>query len=597
VFGDARAEGPGPTISIERGARPSYRAVFHDGLFEDFDLALPDRDAELAAQLRALVDERDLDDQRAPTEPFRRSSPAIEPRRRSPFVEWLYRVWVMFRGLFSRAAAPGPVDEQAEALRIERRMFLNSEIERLSNERANLEATREAEFVARLRVLVEARASEVAEIRIRFPTHAIGETTTLLDLRGPLASPERDTAWALIRSQVDASVLVLDGEIDERTRDLSRELSALGPYLFIAATGAARRSAELAGALALDPGRVLLVSPSVSSSSLTSLLVNARTSMAGVRSIAALRIAKNGIEERMARDEAPDREALDRLRAHGEHDSLEEMRRRIGAACAGRSIRVLEGTVAALENGLAVVKADAAKALEETKTRDELKASVQTTGASLRAVRETLASQVQGLVDEAVADLAPSLLRDLDRRVDLVTEAVSVEMPPRPEWPAAPRAEAPVTALVAHATLEAAEALRAELTWTDAWLRSFEKVKRRASSRLVEQLDAIVSAARAEILGAEPNMAAALAQALGNFVDVARERFGAWLDAVLAAESAARAKKRRERQRTWTAQRDAITECERRLGALGRRVAASSQELAAKLAPHEGHPVSSPPRL
>jgi hypothetical protein len=255
---------------------------------------------------------------------------------------------------------------------------------------------------------------------------------------------------------------------------------------------------------------------------------------------------------------------------------------------------VLQGTVAALDAGLAVLKNDAQKALEGTRTRDELKASVQTTGASLRAVRETLESQVQSLVDVAVAELAPTLMRDLERRLEQVTSAATATVPPRPEWPAAPRAEAPVTALVAHATLEAAEALKAELTWTDAWLRSFDSVKKRAGTRLAEQLDKISNAARAEILGAEPLMASALARALGAFVDGAERRYATWLEEVIAAETALRAQKRAERAKPLLAQRDALLAHEKTLATCGRRLAATSQELAGSLPP-SGPPASTPP--
>jgi hypothetical protein len=591
IFAGADASGPGPILVLERGESPSYSAQLRDGTVEDFDVAVPDRKHALDSELRVFTEERDFEDGRVPTAPFRRAP--LAPR--AGFLGWLDRIWAAIVALFSRPKAPPPMTEAAR----ERRAFVEAEIERLTGERSRADESRHAEFARRARAMIDrgVRASEVAEVRIRYPTNGIAETMSLVDLRGPMAAGQRDESWVRIRTEVDACLLVLDGyaEIGPATRDLAKELCVLAPHLLLVADPS-ERTRGLLRALRLEPSRVLYVSPSVSSSKLTQLFLNERTLMAGLRTTAAVRLARQSVEEKLARDEAPDREAIERLRAHGvpSEGSREELQRRVSAACAGRAVRVLQGTVAALDAGLAVIKDDAQKALEGTRTRDELKASVQTTGASLRSVRETLESQVQSLVDVAVAELAPTLLRDLERRLDQVAEAATATLPPRPEWPAAPRAEAPVAALVAHATLEAAEALKAELTWTDAWLRSFDNVKKRAATRLAEQLGKISNAARAEILGAEPLMASALARALGAFVDGAEKRYADWLEEVIAAETALREERRLQRAKPLIAQRDALLEHEKSLSAQGRRVAASSHEIAGTLTPHEP-PASTPP--
>lgn len=592
IFAGADASGPGPILVLERGERPGYTAQLKDGTVEEFDVAVPDRKQAIEDELRVFTEERDFEDGRVPTAPFRRGPSAP----RGGFLGWLEKIWLAIAGLFSRPKLPPPMAEAAR----ERRAFVEAEIERLAREKSRADEARHAEFAKRVRATIDrgVRASEVAEVRVRYPTNGIAETMSVIDLRGPLAAGERDESWVRIRTEVDACLLVLDGfaEIGHATRELAKELCVLAPHLMLVADPS-DRTRGLLRALRLEPQRVLYVSPSVSSARLTNLFLNERTLMAGLRATAAVRLARQGVEEKLARDEAPDREAIERLRASGvpSEGSRDELQRRVAAACAGRAVRVLQGTVAALDAGLAVLKNDAQKALEGTRTREELKASVQTTGASLRTVRETLESQVQSLVDVAVAELAPTLMRDLERRLERVTGAATATVPPRPEWPAAPRAEAPVTALVAHATLEAAEALKAELTWTDAWLRSFDSVKKRAGTRLAEQLDKISNAARAEILGAEPLMASALARALGVFVDGAEQRYAAWLDEVVAAETALREERRAERAKPLLAQRDALLDHEKTLHAHGRRLAATSQEIAGALARNEGPPASTPP--
>jgi hypothetical protein len=544
-------EGAGPVISVRSGAAFGYRAVLRGGATEEGASVVPDRVEELDARIEALR-------RRDPSIPIE-----LEDEEPAPLAltrtkrSWWRRTIDFFLAIFGRAKEPEPIPliaRKPPPARIE------SELERLERERADHGAAREAELVRRVREL--AVRDDVVELAITREADDGDEAIVLIDLRG---DPTR--AIKLARAEADVCVVVA-GDLDPKTASLARELATLAPHLWVAGGGSIQ---ELATVIAMDPARI--VRPALVPRGLTDRIVDERTIGAGVGTVAALRLALKRIDEALAEEEAREAAALTRIgsRAIGSGNRRrDETRKRVSGAVAGRTIRILENVLGVLDRELAVIREERTKAALAASSMDALKAEVVAVGPALRALRTRLSAYAESLVHEAMSELGPALLSDLDARVDQSLGELTRVKPARPSWPPAPRVRVPEDGLVAQTTLAAGEAMRADIRWADTLLRSLAKVKQRVGHKLEIDLERLAQAAHAEILDFEPQLGRRLQDALERRVDAAGDTYNAWLAGAVDAERSARAAARAERRAGEAALRDDLAARARTIADLNR---------------------------
>ncbi len=510
VFGAVEARGEGPLIVVRASQRAACRAILRGGRVEEFELAFDAREPEPerarekgGGWLRALV------------------------RRAVAF----------FRALLGRREPALP--------------------------EAGADPTR------RVRDLVDpsARGGEVDEVWLTLPIPEMPETVTLYDVRGMMARA-KDVAADFVRYRTDAAILVLGGssrsDAPEPTRELARRLSSHGARVLVATKLAA---ADAARALGVDPARVSRLPASFGARELVERVAGEREALMGARTSAALRLAQRGIEEAIERDEARDREAIARLASYVQSDRrrrLDATRQSIAGAAAGRAIRILQSVLSLFEAEFVPIRDEQMRVASEARSLDELRASVAGVAGALRDVRGKLVAQAERFLGEATSLLAPPLLENLERRIELVLRDVGVDAPGRPTWPDLPKIELE-DHLVADATLTST-ALSADIGWTDS-LRSFEKVKERCLLQLADDLERLSHAVQSEIMDSEPRVARSLHEGLEVWLEAAGDSFASWLERIIEAERAARDAKRTERLAPWLAYRDTLVEQGRAMSA------------------------------
>lgn len=375
---------------------------------------------------------------------------------------------------------------------------------------------------------------------------------SILDLR---AHSDRD-AWTLART---ADVCALDLSIappDDAMRELATEIGGIAPHVWVIS---GEPAASLASSLGLDAARLVTVS-SLVDPDLVDRVLDARALTAALRTTAALRLAQRGIDDSIAQDTARDEEVLARLASYALPEGgrrRDETRRRVVGATAGRAIRILQGALGALDQELTAIREQRTTAVGGAKSLDELRVEVAAAGPPLAELPSKLAAHAQTMVLDALSQLGPALLEDLDRRVDSVIADLG-SAPLRPVWPPPPRVAVAEEALVARESLQQGEDIHAEIGWTDSVLRSLDKVKARVTQRLTHDLDRITQRARAEVMRAEPLVARQLHEALESWVTAAGDVYTTWLETQLTFERATRAKAREARQSPWTRHRDLL---------------------------------------
>lgn len=519
-------DGEGAAIAIVPGTRTSYRAVLEGGAVEDFDAAVPDRDRELASRIEAVRSDPSIpieveDDEPAPI--------ALTTVRRS----WLRRLIDFVLALFGKREPP---ERPPPRVIVRPPPPPDDEIERVARARLAHADERAAELVRRVREL--AGRSEVSELVIEREAEPDDEPITLIDLTGVSTPLER------ARAEADVCVVVL-GDLDKKTASLARELATLASHLWIAGGPAID---DVASAVGMDPARI--VRPALVPRRLEQRLLDERALGAGVRALAGLRLAINGIDEALAEEEARDAATLDRIASRTLGSSKkrrDETHKKVSGAVAGRTIRILEKVLAVLDAELKVVREERTKAALAAGSMDALKAEVIAVGPALRALRSKLASYAESLVHEAMSELAPALLADIRERVSAVLSELACVKPAPPAWPPLARVRVPEDGLVAQTTLAAGEAMRADIRWADSLLRSLAKVKARVGRELEIDLERLAQAANTEILDFEPQLGRRLQEALEHYVDAAADAYHAWLTAAVEAERSARATARAER--------------------------------------------------
>jgi hypothetical protein len=543
VFRDRPLSSPGPAIALRRDASAAFR-VLRRGGSEHLDDAPSERELTLRAELEAM---RRSD----PSLPIsiEIEIPELPPRPKRGlwrrFVDWLRSLF----GTKPALPAPPPTAAPTPAPRRENTR------DRLLRELDHAEEERSDDFARRLMEL--ATADDVTELAI---AHAMDENLTLLDLRG-LQARDAKAAWKRVRAEVDVCILVIERKAAERvaftTVQLARELSGISPHLWTLSPDGAD---TLARVLEVDAARIVSLASPLDAASLMAPALDERALSAAVRTIAALRLAQQGIDEKIEAAAARDREVCDRIASYAlppGKKRRDDTHRRVSGAVAGRAARILGSVIGILGTELAQVRSDRSQAIEAVKTKDALKVEVAQVGPALRAVRTKLAGYAEALLHEAMSELGPALLSDVERKIEATLEDLEHVSPARPRWPAAPRIEVPEDGLVAHATLAGGETLRADIGWTDA-LRSLEKVKQRVGQQLAQELEHLSSAAEAEILDFEPHIARRLQESLELWVDAASDAFNVWLDRCVAEERRARDRAREEKLASLIAARDAL---------------------------------------
>lgn len=545
VFGDADLRGPGPLIVIRGMERAACHVVRLDGAREEI----------------ALDDVEARDESRASTPP---SQLAPRPERASR-VGIFRRLWSSLLAFFGSWFGVPPRVLPANAGHDE-------PIE------PRVEERRENERLACVRSLVDRSrgASEVSEVLITHPIRMVGAPITLIDLRGTM---QRDAggAWKVMRRRIDLCVLVVESDsldaIEPSTPELARELATMAPHLWIVGEHSAD---ALARSLEIDAARIVRVAPPLDPEGLADTVLDHRAAVAGIRAIAASRLAQQEIELALEQADAADREVIERVASHclsRVARRRDETRQRVGGAIAGRATRILERVLGVLDTELARLREERVAAVASAASIDALRAEVVAVGSALRALRAELAAFAESLVHEALADLGPALLDELERRVDAVVEDVRHVDPGRPVWPAAPRVEVPEDGLVAHDTLAGGETLRADIRWLDSLFRSVSTVRQRCAEELAGDLDRLAQAARAEILDFEPQIARRLQSSLEAWIESAGGAFTEWLDATVESEREARDAARIERTAELASHRDALSAAIRRIGELNRTLA------------------------
>ncbi len=545
LFDDADVRGAGPIIAVRVGESAGCRVSYRDGRTENVDSAVRKREA--MPEPQALHE---------------RAAPAV-PEEQLSFFGRIWRALARVLGaLLGRPQTPAlpspPLPDVVPS---------------------PASSTPSDELARRLRELVDVRArgSEVSEVALTFPVPDLDKPITLLDLRGA-TDDGLDEMWSLVRREVDTCVLVLEGtslsNVSESTRAIAKELSSLAPHFWVATR---HSTAEVARALSIDPGRLVSVEPPIRSRDLCDRVLDERSLMAGVRAIAALRLAARGLDDVLEEDAKRDQIVLDRIASYHLPDAgrrRDETRHRVSGAVAGQGIRILQSVLGVLETELGALHEERMRAVTGARSVDEVKTEVGAVGHALRGLREKLAHHAESLAYEAMSRLGPLLLDDLERRVAAVRE----DLPElaQPTWAPAPKVSSLEEGLVAQATLSTGEALRADIRWADSF-RSLDKIKQRCAQQLENDLSHIANAANAEILDFEPQVAKRIQEALEAWVEASGVAYTNWLDRAIEREQRARLAARTKRQAPLVAQRDRLAELAERIGELSQAVATQAR--------------------
>lgn len=484
-------------VRVRRGDETRFRIILRDGSQQEMALSGP-RSASLrarAGELRARQDEirAELSARESALERAQLAVPG--PLRRRPplwaFWAWLAR-WVLGLVARKRLAAEASASEQVGYVRSEL-SSVEAELEQVSQDAQAADAT----FVNRLRAAAAGGDGRVASVELTVVGGPLPEGVEVVDPGRP-------------------------GDTDALLQLAGEEVS-LAPG---AGDAAPRRLGGFAQAVAALPV----------------LLASERALALGRRARHRIVVGADTLEKAIERAEAGFQARLDRLEAL----RLSEREPFVAAQLERMRPLVTERVTMTLEQatvhlGMEVERlgADWARAISQAESSDALRAAAGAIdGGSPAAIKE-LAKEVRLLVaiglNGATHDLLPDLVAELIKR----GLPAQIANPPRLELPAPAAVEVCPSLAAGHT-----ERVLGSAQWLSALFRSLDARRSDALERIEQRRHRLRDIAMAELLNSQPQLAAALSEALRLALADALDRYDQWLAAALAGEEEAISRER-----------------------------------------------------
>jgi hypothetical protein len=497
LFNPGGRNGSVAVVRLRRGDQTRFRAVESDGSVQEMTLSGPET-ATLrarAGELRARQDEirAELSARESALERAHLAVPG--PLRRRPpiwaFWAWIVR-WVVGAFAGKRLAAEASAAEQVGHVRAEL-SGLEREAEEM-NQRAQLLDTT---FVNRLRAAAAGGNGNVTTVEVTVVSGPLPEGIEVVD-------PAR-------LGETDALVVVSGEQVILAPADRDMPPRRLGSF------------AQSVAALPV-------------------LLESERALALGRRARYRIVVGADTLERSIERAEAGFRDRIERLEAlrmSSREPFIAAQLQRMRTLVTERVHMTLEQATVHLGMEVARLGSQWSRAVSEAGSGDDLRAAATAVDSGSAAALQELAKEVRLLVaiglNGATHDLFPDLVAEL-RKLGLPPE---VAKPAKLELPA-PQPVEVCPSLAAGQT----ERVLGSAQWLSALFRSLDARRSDALERVEQRRHRLRDVAMSELLDSEPQLTAALSNALGLSLVAALDRYDQWVESALSIEKEAIARDR-----------------------------------------------------